>query len=207
MKGHRIFAALYDVVESPARRSLGPIRQFIAGGARGLVLEVGCGTGGNFPYYDFDVIERLEATEPDPFMLRRAKERVAKLGLYGRVRLLEAPAEELPFEDGSFDTVVASLVLCSVEDLDKSLAEIRRVLKQDGMLRIVEHVRAEGWMGRVQDVVEPVWGYFSAGCHPNRRTAEAVRAAGFVLDVERQFNAGPGVPAFVGVARPSDSGS
>ena len=79
MKGHRWFAATYDLLMRPGDSVLAPVRQFVAGGASGLVLEVGCGTGANLPYYDWERIESLDATEPDPFMLQRARRRASKL--------------------------------------------------------------------------------------------------------------------------------
>jgi len=201
VKGHRWFAATYDLLMRPGDSVLAPVRQFVAGGASGLVLEVGCGTGANLPYYDWERVESLDATEPDPFMLQRARRRASKLPPSARVTFHEAPAEALPFPDAIFDTVVVSLVLCTVDDVEKSLAEVKRVLKGDGVLRLVEHVRGEGLMGRFQDAIQPAWGWCAAGCHPNRRTAEAVRAAGFRLDVERRFSLTLGAPAFVGLAR------
>ncbi len=201
MKGHRLVAALYDPVNKLGEGTLRPVRAFVAGGATGRVLEVGCGTGANLPFYRWDRVESLEATEPDQFMLRRAVERAQRLGLSDRVRFQDAPAEALPFPDHSFDTVVASLVLCTVDDQDRSLAEIGRVLRPDGMLRIVEHVRGDGLAGRFHDAIAPAWGYFAGGCRPNRRTAAMLRAAGFEMTMERWFTFGFGVPAFVGVAR------
>jgi len=198
---HRWFAAVYDRMEKLDEKRMRRLRPKVAGRAAGRVLEVGCGTGANLAFYDWSKVDSLDATEPDPFMLQRARRRASKLPPSARVTFHEAPAEALPFPDAIFDTVVVSLVLCTVDDVEKSLAEVKRVLKGDGVLRLVEHVRGEGLMGRFHDAIQPAWGWCSAGCHPNRRTAEAVRAAGFRLDVERRFSATLGAPAFVGVAR------
>jgi SAM-dependent methyltransferase len=114
-------------------------------------------------------------------------------------------AEALPFAEGSFDTVVASLVLCSVGDPAGAAAEIRRVLAPGGELRFFEHVRAdEPRLARQQDRLERPWGWFSAGCHPNRDTIATLHAAGFAVGwrswtMPRAWLAGPHV---VGVARP-----
>ncbi len=93
-----------------------------------------------------------------------------------------AGAEALPFTDGSFDTVVSTLVLCTVPDQGAALGEIRRVLRPGGRLLFIEHVRAEGRVARWQDRVEPLWGYLLGGCYPNRDTLAAIEAAGFEID-------------------------
>jgi len=117
------------------------------------------------------------------------------------IELRQAGAEELPFEDASFDTVVSTLVFCSVGDPSRGLAEVRRVLKPGGTFRFVEHVRADGgWKARVQDAIVPLWGWLGAGCHPNRRTLETMKAAGFEI-VESSREKLSGFPVVVGVAR------
>lgn len=202
MKGHRFYAAFYEICSKLSDRQLRPYREFAAGGASGKVVEIGCGTGGNFPYYDWSKTESLDATEPDPFMLRKARSKL-RWPQAGLVRLREAPAEELPFPDASFDTAVATLVFCTVDDPAKSLSEIRRVLKLSGSLRLVEHVRAEGRWARFQDVVQPVYGWFSAGCVLGRATEEYLREAGFRVEVvERPKFAAP-MPGLVAVAYPA----
>lgn len=176
-RGHRWFAAIYDKqMRSMERGLMAEMRRQVLGDVKGDVLEIGAGTGANFEYYATDA--RVIALEPDPFMLRRAEAKLAALGRTNiAVQLL--PAERLPFDESSFDTVVSTLVLCTVDDVPRSLAEIRRVLRPGGELRFVEHVRGAGLAGRAQDLIKPVWGYFGAGCNPNRRTEEALRAGGF----------------------------
>jgi SAM-dependent methyltransferase len=99
------------------------------------------------------------------------------------VPLVRARAEALPFHDGAFDTVVNGLVFCSVSDPPRGLAEVRRVLRPGGVLRMLEHVRASGRVAAwLQDRTQPVWTWFTGGCHPNRDTEAAVAAAGFVVD-------------------------
>lgn len=199
-KGHRWYAATYDLLNRPMeRRVLSRLRPLVAGRATGQVLEIGAGTGANFPYYNRETVKRIVATEPDPFMLRRAQKRAAELEL--NIELHQCPAEALPFADASFDTVVCTLVLCTVADQARSLAEIKRVLKPDGAFRFLEHVRAEGVVGWVQDVVTPAWRWFGAGCHPNRRTAERIVTAGFEI-VELQEQRLPFLPLIIGVAKP-----
>jgi SAM-dependent methyltransferase len=195
-----VFAATYDLVNRGAeRRVLSRVRPLIAGEARGRVLEIGAGTGANFPYYRH--LDRLVATEPDPYMARRARARAEELGL--RLELHPEPAEALPFRDAAFDSVVVTLVLCTVDDPWRSLAEIRRVLAPDGTFRFVEHVRGEGWLGRAHDLIEPVWRRFGGGCHPNRRTLETIKAAGFHVIHLEQPRARP-LPVVVGVAVPRE---
>ncbi len=176
---------------------LGRLRTEVAGLAEGRVLEVGVGTGANFPHYPANI--RLVAIDPDPFMLRRAKRRARALGR--EVELVLASAEALPFRDHTFDTVVATLVFCSVADLARSLAEVRRVLRPGGTFGFIEHVRAHaGLLAQVQDAVTPVWRRVAAGCHLNRQTVEAIEAAGFDV-VRLEEHALPFMPLVAGIAR------
>jgi ubiquinone/menaquinone biosynthesis C-methylase UbiE len=170
----------------------------VVGEATGRVLEIGAGTGLSFPYYPRDV--ELVATEPDPYMLRRARRRATALKL--AVQFDDAPAEALPFPDASVDAVVCTLVLCTVADPVRALGEMRRVLRPDGTYRFIEHVRGEGVHAIAQDLVTPVWRRIGAGCHPNRRTVETIRAAGFRIErFEEVPQPVPG-PIVAGVARP-----
>jgi len=189
VKGHRWFAAMYDLTGRLGERRLKPLRQFAAGGASGRVLELGCGTGANFAYYDWDQIESLDATEPDPFMLRRAEAKAQMLPPEARAKLTlhQMPAEALAFPDETFDAVVATLVLCTVREVERTLTEIRRVLKPGSALRLLEHVRSDGFAGKAEDLIEPAWGRLFAGCHPNRRTEEALRNAGLRLEIEHRL--------------------
>ncbi len=147
----------------------------------------------------------MTATEPDPFMLQRARRRLNELGL--SIELLQAPAEELPFEDSSFDTVISTLVMCTVGDLAHSLAEIRRVLKPSGQLRFYEHVRFNNRLAALmQDIATPAWRWFGAGCHPNRDVGSAIQDAGFHLAELRRLHPFPPMcvtrPHILGVAHP-----
>lgn len=203
MGGHPIFAALYDLCQRPAARVIDPWRERVAGGAEGRVLEIGIGTGLNLPFYRMDRIRRLAGLEPDPHMRRRAAARAERLGV--PLELVAAPAEAIPFEDGSFDTAVATHVFCTVRNPERALAEVYRVLRPGGTFRFLEHVRAtDDRAARWQDRLTPVWRFIAAGCHPNRRTAEAIAAAGFVFDELERFElpaGGPAKPQVFGVAR------
>jgi ubiquinone/menaquinone biosynthesis C-methylase UbiE len=196
-RGHRLFAAVYDLIsKAEEERVLGPLRRWVVGGATGRVLEIGAGTGLSFPYYRRDA--QLVATEPDPYMRRRARRRAAALQL--PVELHAAPAEALPFPDASFDAVVCTLVLCTVRDPVRALGEVHRVLRPNGSFRFIEHVRGAGWQAAAQDLVTPLWCRVGAGCHPNRPTVETIRAAGFHVDrLEQRPHLVPG-PFVAGVA-------
>ncbi len=200
--GHRWFAALYDRFTGPGeRRVFKKIRPRIMGEVQGRVLEIGVGTGASFSYYPAEA--QLVGIEPDPFMLERARRRLEELGLRN-VELHQAPAEEIPLEDASFDHVVSSLVLCTVRDQSRALAEARRVLKPEGTFRFMEHVRNDEsrFWGTVQDLITPAWRWFGAGCNPNRRTRQAIEDAGFRIEWLEQVRIAPGTPAIYGVARP-----
>lgn len=203
-KGHRVFAAIYDRLNAGAERTwLGKRRADLVAHATGVVLEIGAGTGANLTHYHG--VERVVAAEPDPAMRARLESRLGRATV--PVEVSDAPAEHLKLPDASFDTVVSTLVLCSVADPDATLAELRRVLRPDGQLLVLEHVRGEGRRARWQDLVTPVWRRIGAGCHPNRDTAAAIERAGFHLEHQERFDP-PRVPAIIRpfvevVARPA----
>jgi ubiquinone/menaquinone biosynthesis C-methylase UbiE len=169
-------------------------RQKLLAPAEGRVLEVGAGTGFNLPYYP-DGVSEVVVTDPLDGMLKRARKRAEATGR--EISTERTPAESLPFEDGSFDTVVASLVLCSVDDQDRSLAEIRRVLKPGGRYLFMEHVRSEDpALARKQDRYAGLWKAVCFGCRCNRDTLPRIRAAFEVEDVEHG-EAPAGMPRIV----------
>lgn len=172
----RLFAAIYDRMLAGAEEAeLGEQRGRVVSRAKGRTLEIGAGTGLNLPRYGEGVSE-LVLTEPFEPMARRLRERQAELGRAAEV--VETPAEKLPFEDASFDTVIATLVLCTVDDQARTLAEIGRVLRPGGALHLLEHVRAETpGMARAQDILHWPWFAFGHGCHCNRDTAAALEAS------------------------------
>ena len=181
---HPIFAALYDPMSASAeRRWMGERRKRLLAGARGAVLEIGGGTGANLPHYRD--VDRIMVAEPDPFMRKRLGQKLADVRV--PVEVSDAGAEALPFPNGSFDTVVSTLVLCTVPNQGSALGEIRRVLRPGGRLLFIEHVRAEGSTARWQDRLERLWGWLFAGCHPNRETLAAIEKAGFDMEALENF--------------------
>ena len=136
----RCFAAIYEpLMQATEQGGNAERRAAVLALARGTVVELGAGTGLNLPHYPADV--ELVLTEPEPPMARRLLERLGQSGRQARV--LQAPAERIPLPDGSVDTVVCTLVLCTVHDLDATLIEIRRLLRPDGRLLFIEHVAAQ----------------------------------------------------------------
>ncbi len=182
--GHPVFAALYDPIgASMERRWMGGRRRRLLAGARGAVLEIGGGTGANLAHYRD--VDRVTITEPDPFMRRRLEQKLTDARV--PVEVSAAGAEALPFPDGSFDTVVSTLVLCTVPDQETALDEVGRVLRPGGRLLFIEHVRAAGSAARWQDRVEPLWKRLLGGCHPNRDTVAAIEEAGFEIETFESF--------------------
>ena len=191
----RLFAAVYDPLSAGAEAKFGAdAKRKLLANVRGRVLEIGVGTGLSFPHYPPE-IEELVGVEPSRPMLRRARRRANELAR--AVTLVDATAEALPFADDSYDTVVTLAVLCSVDDQSRALAELRRVLRPGGRLVFIEHVRAEDPdLARRQDRLERPWGWVTCGCHPNRDTLAAIRAAEFELvRVEREER--PEIPRVV----------
>jgi ubiquinone/menaquinone biosynthesis C-methylase UbiE len=185
---HRFFAAIYDrLLQGSERAGLSEMRAEIVGRAKGRTLELGAGTGLNLPHYT-DAVTELVLTEPNRFMARRLLERMAEEPpAPAAVEVSHVSAEDLPFEDQSFDTVVATLVFCTIPDPGRAAREVRRVLTADGKLLYLEHVRdsSEGRVARWQDRLERPWGWFGAGCHPNRATGRTLAEAGFETDPQK----------------------
>lgn len=197
----RGFSALYDrCFQAAEEAGLRDLRRGVLAGARGRVLEIGAGTGLNLELYPLDVSD-LTLVEPDPHMGKQLRKRVAELGSAAHV--VQAPGEKLPLEDNSFDTVVVTLVLCTVPNPPATLAEIKRVLKPSGQFLFLEHVRSpEAGLAKWQDRLEKPWRFLGDGCHCNRDTESAIEAAGFELsDVEH-----PELPKAPPIVRPMARG-
>ena len=177
-------APVYDWIEAPMERMGGAARRArVVGGARGHVLELGVGTGRNFTLYSDAV--RVTGIDISARMLERAGEQAVKS--LAPITLSQADAQALPFPDASFDSVVATCVFCSVVDPAAGLAEVRRVVKPNGEVRLLEHVRPESpLLGKLFDVLSPLTRRL-IGPEINRRTEENVRNAGLkILAVRRE---------------------
>jgi ubiquinone/menaquinone biosynthesis C-methylase UbiE len=192
-----LFAATYDCFMSKTERELlGELRQAQLSAVEGDVLEIGAGTGANVSIYGMQV-RSLTLTEPQKPMLKRLRRRVEQAHLSIPVTVLRAPAEDLPFEDNSFDVVVSTLVLCGTTDQQLALRQIRRVLRPQGSLLFVEHVRYDDpQRARHQDRMN--WfNRLLVCCDCNRPTLDSIHAAGFTTNNVQQL-AMPHAPAFIG---------
>lgn len=194
-EGHPVLAATLDLVMAP----LAPVRPDVVGPARGRVLEIGFGTGLNLPVYGR--VDSLDAIEPDPHMARRARARLGSVGF--PVTIHEAGAEALPFDDASFDTVVATFVFCTIPDVDAAAREVLRVLRPGGELRFAEHVRSEKTpVGELQRALDPAWQRLAGGCHLTRDPVGLLRDAGAVdIEVRPRGWAWSLLPVITGRAR------
>lgn len=182
---HPRFARAYArAVAGMNRRGGAEHRRRLLAGLQGSVIEVGAGEGSSFALYPAAVTDVL-AVEPDDYLRSLAEVQAASAPV--PVVVVAGSAERIPVPDASADAVVCSLVLCSVADQGPALAEIFRVLRPGGTLAYYEHVRSDSrLLAAAEDVLTPVWQRMAGGCHPNRDTLEAVRAAGFqVTDNER----------------------
>jgi ubiquinone/menaquinone biosynthesis C-methylase UbiE len=203
----RIFAAVYDpFLWFGERRGVATLRKDLLGRARGCTVDIGSGTGLNLPHYPDD-LDELVLAEPDPAMRSRLGKRLYRSDI--SARLLDAPAERLPLPDASVDTVVSTLVLCTVDDPVLALQEIWRVLRPGGQLLFLEHVRSDSprlaaWQHRL---AEP-WRRFARGCRCDRATADLIAASGLVLSdaTEASWRAMPPIvrPLIAGRASKED---
>lgn len=201
-----IFARLYTRMTSKEPPAQIGYRRELLSGLRGRVLEIGAGTGANFEHYPSEVGE-VVAVEPEPYLRERAQQAAARAPR--NVQVVEGVADDLQYEDESFDAVVACLVLCTVPDQEQALAEARRVLRPGGELRFYEHVHARrqplrGFLEFVDRTT--IWPRIAGGCHPTRETAKSIASAGFEIEHCRRFPFAPSrleppVPHILGLAR------
>jgi ubiquinone/menaquinone biosynthesis C-methylase UbiE len=195
----RLFARFYDrSLKATEENGLGEMRAALLAGAQGRVIEIGAGTGVNLDLYG-DGVEDLTLVEPGPHMGARLRERLETAAGSPPRRLVAAPAEAMPFADDTFDTAVATLVLCTVPDPNATIAELARVLKPGGRLLFIEHVRSDDPdRARWQDRLEKPWRFLADGCHCNRDTEAALRASTFRVD---QLEEGK-LPKAIPIVRP-----
>jgi ubiquinone/menaquinone biosynthesis C-methylase UbiE len=188
--GGRDFSArVYDVLCGwSERHGLLEWRQRLVGDLTGDVVEIGAGTGRNFSHYPAGA--HVLASDYDPVMLGRAVPRAREAA--ADVSLFLADAMRLPVGDQSVDTLVIGLMLCSVPKPLATFEEVKRVLRPEGRVRFMEHVRGPdgSFMGRVQDFVNPAWKTISGGCHANRRTVRWMQETGFEVTEMNEFRIG-----------------
>src|SRR5207245_1907393 len=184
-RDHPLSAAACDRITAASEaRGMAERRRRLLADARGRILEIGAGTGLNLAHYRPENVSSVVALEPDGAMRRRLLDRVGQAPVPCEIH--EQSVEDAVFPDGSFDTVVATLVFCTVADPDGVAAAIRRWLVPDGRLLFIEHVRGVGARAAFQRVATPLWTVMPAGCHLDRDTIGALRQAGlFVTDCER----------------------
>jgi ubiquinone/menaquinone biosynthesis C-methylase UbiE len=193
-----VFTAIYDPLLAWGEHAgMRRLRHEVLSGATGDVLELGAGTGLNIDAYP-STVASLTLTEPEPSMVARLQQ------LKQRPRVVQAGAEDLPFAEDTFDTVVSTLVLCTVTDPDRALQEARRVLRPKGTLLLIEHVRSDRpRLAALQDRLHRPWRAIGYGCNCNRDTTRALRNAGFDTTTLRDAR-WPRMPAIV---RPLIAGS
>ena len=149
--------------------------------ASGDILELGCGGGTNLQFYDWSRVHSLSGVDPSPELLGRAQDALLRSGR--SANFASGIAEALPFESSSFDSVVTTFTLCSVQDPTTALSEVRRVLRPGGRLIFLEHGKApEPAAANWQNRIEPVWKHIAGGCHLTRPVTGAISQAGFVCD-------------------------
>jgi ubiquinone/menaquinone biosynthesis C-methylase UbiE len=190
---HPIFARIYARVGAAAEAKGGAEhRDEALAGLSGRVIEVGAGSGLNFPHYPTEVTGVL-AVEPEPRLRQIATEAASRSDI--PIKVLNGTADALPADDAAFDAGIASLVLCSVGDQDAALAELFRVIRPGGELHFYEHVRAESpRLARIQQIADTFRPFLSGGCHTHRDTLGAIERAGFDIESGRRFRF---VPCFI----------
>jgi len=181
--GSGLSARLYDPFLWWGEKSgLSKKRDRLLEDARGEVLEIGAGTGLNLAHYPTGLV-RLVLTEPEEHKAALLLKKAADLSI--EAEFVRASAEALPFEDDSFDTVVATLVFCTVGEPEQAIAELKRVLRPDGRWLFIEHIRSDRpAVGRIQDSIRRPWAALADGCQCNRRTIGMIEAGGFEVEIK-----------------------
>ena len=192
---HPVFARLWSLMSRHEPAAIRRHRDELLAGLSGRVIEVGAGAGSNFAHYPATV-EEVVAVEPEPYLREQARAAAARTAV--RIEVLDGVADRLPVEDSSFDAAVACLVLCTVPDQARALAELRRVLRPGGELRFYEHVLSDRpAVALSQRAVDRVfWPRAFGGCHTARDTPAAIAAAGFDVEDQRRMWVNPVPIAF-----------
>ena len=162
-------------------RSIQDQRKKVIPLAEGRVLEIGIGSGLNFPYYDSKKVDFIWGLEPSEGMRRKAQENLNRSAV--KVELIGVPCEEIPLEDKSADTIVLTYTLCTISDWQKALRQIHRVIKPDGKLLFCEHGAApDTSVLKWQNRINPLWKIIGGGCHLNRPISKCIHAGGFSIE-------------------------
>ncbi|WP_409274034.1 class I SAM-dependent methyltransferase [Neobacillus sp. SCS-31] len=182
------FPALYDAgMKGLENGTFKEIRKALLEKAEGIVIEIGSGSGINFPLYT--KAERVEAIEPDPFMIERAAHRINEAKV--PISVQQQSAERLEFPDNAFDAAVATLVFCTIPDPEMALKEIKRVLKPGAPILFYEHVKMpQPLLANMQDLLNPVWRRICGGCNLNRDTVSEIKKAGIHIEKTRTYYKG-----------------
>ncbi|MEH7385696.1 class I SAM-dependent methyltransferase [Bacillus sp. JJ1521] len=180
-----LFPTLYDFFMKPLeKRKFISIRSQLLAKASGKVLELGSGTGINFPLYRD--VQCVTAIEPNQNMTTRAN--VNKAQAEVPIEIVQVSAEELPFEENTYDTIVATLVFCTIPDAEKALLEMKRVCKPDGTILMFEHVKMRNpFLSNLQDWLTPAWKKVCDGCCINRDTERLVKQNGLTIVDKNEF--------------------
>jgi ubiquinone/menaquinone biosynthesis C-methylase UbiE len=182
----RLFSTWYDTFMGPLeKRSFKKIRINLLSKASGKVLELGSGTGINFPLYHS--LESVTAIEPSAYMIERSLQKKQKSLI--PIEIVHASAEKLPFPDNTFDTVIGTLVFCTIPNVEKAIEEMKRVCKPEGRILLFEHVRMENSiLAHLQDWLTPFWKKICDGCCLNRNTVQVLKENGLeILQLETYF--------------------
>lgn len=193
---HPIFARIYDRANRIAdARGGSDYREELLRGLHGRVVEVGAGSGPNFPHYP-DTVTEVVAIEPEQYLRKLAERSAADASV--PIKVIDGRAESIRGEDEGFDASVSSLLLCSVDSQNTVLAELYRVTRPGGELRFFEHVRAEErGLARVQRIADYVWPLLAAGCHTHRDTLRTIEESGFRVKESRKLSFRPCIAAFL----------
>jgi ubiquinone/menaquinone biosynthesis C-methylase UbiE len=188
--GHPSKGAVFDALNWCSEKNFLPEhRRYLAQDVGDRVLDLGAGTGAMFPYIGATAQRegpiQLHGIEPDPSFRARAEQKAERVGLHIDIR--NGRAESLPYDNESFNTVIASTVFCTIPDVDEAIREIDRVLRPNGELRFLEHVRSHGSHGRYQDRFAPLWKRIAGGCHLNRQTERTLAQSPLELSEIDEF--------------------
>jgi ubiquinone/menaquinone biosynthesis C-methylase UbiE len=179
--------------------SIGPIkkqRKKIVPSAKGVVLEIGIGTGLNLPFYNKNNVTKIIGLDPSEHLTDVAKVVAEEVDV--NLELIHSGAEKINLGDNSVDTVLITYTLCTIPDIKSSISEIKRVLKNNGNFIFCEHGKSpDRCIANIQSFINPIWGIIFGGCNINRDIPKIIHDADFKIDSIEQMYL-PGTPKFVG---------